>query len=88
MKPYEFSARQLRDEGPSLSDDFIRQVLGNPKTGPKAVLQASYSARALESDRDLYGDLMRQRQQKQAELDQIERALEELDVQRILEKRS
>lgn len=35
----------------SLPDDFIRRVLGNPRSGPKAIVQASLSAQALEEDR-------------------------------------
>lgn len=33
-------------------DADIRKVLGEPKSGPKAVQQARYSALALEHDRD------------------------------------
>lgn len=52
MKPHQFSAREIREEGPSLPDEFIRRVLGNPKSGPKAVVQARSSAELLEADRE------------------------------------
>lgn len=45
-------ARELRQDGASLPDWFIRLVCGNPPSGPTAVLQASYSATALEGDRE------------------------------------
>jgi len=59
--------------------------LGFPKRGPEAVKQARYSAIAVEQDRDLYSDLMRQRREKQEELAKIDAQLEELDALRILE---
>lgn len=51
MKAHQFSSREIREEGPSLSPEFIAQVLGHPKSGPKAVVQASLNAIALEEDR-------------------------------------
>ena len=56
--------------------------------GPDAIFQARCSAIALEADRELYADLMRQRREKQIELSRIDAALDELDVLRILEKAS
>jgi len=88
MKPHQFSAAEIREEGPSLPDEFIRRVLGNPKTGPKAILQASYSAQALEQDRraDLRASLMRQRRELKEKLDSVEAALDELDALDCLER--
>lgn len=52
MKPYQFSAHDIREEGPSLPDDFIRKVLNFPKVGVKAQHQARLGAIALEQDRN------------------------------------
>jgi hypothetical protein len=46
------SAREIRHEGASLPDWYIRKVCGSPPTGPRAVAQAQYSAHALEQDRE------------------------------------
>lgn len=35
----------------SLPDWYIRRVLGEPPAGPKAVIDAAYSAQLLEEDR-------------------------------------
>ena len=45
-------ARQLRQEGASLPDWYIRMVCGDPPAGPKAIAQASYSAHDLEQERE------------------------------------
>lgn len=52
LAPLNFRARELREEGASLPDWYIRLVCGNPRSGPEAVLQASYSAHDLEQDRE------------------------------------
>jgi hypothetical protein len=41
-------------DGPTLTDDFIRRVLGNPKAGPVAVVNAQATAQALEGERNEY----------------------------------
>lgn len=41
-------AMLFHEDGACLSPEFVRQVLGNPKC---TVVQASYSAQALEQDR-------------------------------------
>lgn len=51
MKPHEFNSRDLREEGPSLPDDFIRKVLRFPQRGEHAKRNAAYSAQLLEADR-------------------------------------
>lgn len=40
-----------REDGPCLSDEYIRKVLKFPKVGVHAIAQASYSAHDLEADR-------------------------------------
>jgi hypothetical protein len=52
LAPLKFRAREIREEGPSLPDWFIRQVCGNPPAGDWAKRQAAYSAKALEDDRE------------------------------------
>ena len=47
-------ARVIRQEGTSLPDWYIRQVCGDPPSGERATRQASYSARALEDERENY----------------------------------
>lgn len=44
--------RHFEVEEPCLPDWYIRQVLGDPPAGEKAVLEAAYSAQLLEGDRE------------------------------------
>lgn len=76
--------RDAQAAGVSLSADFVRRVLGNPKC---TVEQAAYSALALEQDRvaTLREDLMRQRRENLEQRERIEAALDELDALRVLE---
>lgn len=81
------------EDGPTLSDDFIRQVL-QPKVGVQAVAQARYGAQALEADRlathrdELRGDLLRRERELKAELAKVRAGLDELDALRTLERRT
>lgn len=70
--------------GVSLSPEFVRKVIGDPKC---TVEQAAYSTLALEQDRQttLREDLMRQRRELKEKLSNVEAALDELDIIRILE---
>lgn len=79
--------RDAQAAGVSLSQDFVRRVLGNPTC---TVEQAAYSAQALEQDRvaTLYDDLMRRRAENIAERARIDAALDELDALRVLERRT
>lgn len=52
MKTLDLRALDMRLDGPSLSDEFIRQVLGHPKTGAVAIANAAQAAALLEADRD------------------------------------
>lgn len=45
-------AREIRQEGASLPDWYIRRLCGDPPSGPSAIRQASYSAKAVEDDRE------------------------------------
>ena len=76
--------RDAQAAGVSLSADFVRRVLGDPKC---SVEQAAYSALALEQDRQatLRDDLMRQRRELKEKLANVEAALDELDALRVLE---
>ena len=79
-----------RDDGPTLSDEFIRAVM-RPKVGVEAVAQARYGAQALEADRQatydglLYSDLMRREQELKAQLARVRARLDDLDALRVLE---
>jgi hypothetical protein len=48
LAPLKFRAREIREEGPSLPDWFIRRVCGDPPQGPKAIREARYAAQLLE----------------------------------------
>ena len=82
-----------RDDGPTLSDEFIRAVM-HPKVGVQAIAQARYGAQALEADREatrndeLRGDLMRSRRELKEALALVEAQLDELDALRTLERRT
>lgn len=56
MKLFPFNdpitSHDFRGQERSLPDWYIREVLGQPKTGPEAVKQASYGAHDLEADRE------------------------------------
>jgi hypothetical protein len=52
LAPFTHSAREIRQEGASLPDWYIRAVCGNPPSGPAALAQARYSAHDLEQDRE------------------------------------
>ena len=78
------SVRYFRDaiaNSVSLSPEFVRQVLGNPKC---TIEQAAYSALALEEERQdtLRDDLMRKRRELKQQLSRVEDALEELRILR------
>ena len=63
--------------------------LGFPKRGLAAVKQAHYSHLAVENDRaELRADLMRQRRELREDLEMVDRALDDLDALRILERKS
>lgn len=69
--------------------DVRRELKRVPQPGPKAVQQARLSAIALEQDRrQLRDDLMRRRRENIEERERIERAIDELDVLRVLETKS
>lgn len=48
------SAHEIRQEGASLPDWYVRLVCGDPPSGPVAIRQASYSAQALEEEREAH----------------------------------
>jgi hypothetical protein len=52
LAPFTHSAREIRQEGASLPDWYVRLVCGNPPSGAAALAQASYSAHDLEQDRE------------------------------------
>lgn len=83
MRGIRYFRDAVANSGVSLSPEFVRKVLHDPKC---SIEQAAYSALALEQDRQatLRDDLMRRRSEKRAELAQIEAALDELDVLRVL----
>lgn len=56
--------------------------------GPEAIFQARCSAIALEADRELYADLMRQRRELKEDLAMVEAGLDDLDALRVLERRT
>lgn len=49
-------SKDIRKGGRSLPDWYIRAVLGEPKAGEWEKQQASYSAQALEEDREASDD--------------------------------
>lgn len=51
MKPHQFRSSEIAEEGPSLSPEFIAQVLGEQPRGAVAVVNAQYGAQLLEEDR-------------------------------------
>lgn len=61
MKAYQFSSRDICAEGPSLSPEFVSQILGHPKSGPVAVVNARAGAASLETERDEYARPREQR---------------------------
>lgn len=87
MKGISYFRDAVANSGVSLSPEFVRKVLHDPKC---SIEQAAYSALALEQDRQatLRDDLMRQRNQLKADLARIDDALDELDVLRILQTKT
>lgn len=54
LTPLNHSAREIRGQGASLPDWYIRAVLGHPKSGELAQANAQQAALLLETDRETY----------------------------------
>jgi hypothetical protein len=54
MRPLSHGAREIREEGASIPDWYIRHVLGHPKSGEHAQANARYAAILVETDRETY----------------------------------
>lgn len=54
LTPLNHSAREIREEGPSLPDWYIRRICGNPKSGEHAQVNARQAAILVETDRETY----------------------------------